>query len=708
VSIWREEKRWGVCIVMFTSLLGPLSLIAHAESFVVPSSGTLFMQCIGGSAGAVSQFGTGTSQSNFMPYLTGLPQSCPTAEVSIGAVSAGQTVVFGIQTSWQGQTYWAFSNGTDPASVIAFSDTHNSLGMGGNIIQQTSANTWVMHLDDAASYLVDDNNADILIQLRLGGTAAPAPLPHGDMNFTVPTAGTLYLSALTAKTGADWKFGIGTTSGNCNIALASLPSTAPPTGEVSIGSYNAGDVLSFCMWSQYAGNTAWAFSDGNDAASVIAFWDTHNTLGMGGKVIQQTSPTTWTMHLDNAVSYLYDDSNDDILIQIRVDSSGPGAPTGGVFVAPSAGTLYLRCIGGSAGATSQFGIGTSPTTFVSYLSSLPQSCPDAEVAAGTVSAGQTVPFGIETFWGGQTYWAFSTNTDQGSIVSFTDTNNSLGMGGSIIQPTGANTWALHLNDAAHYTLSSAEANNILIQVRLQAPVGPPPTTITGVGNSASFQPGLSPGMLATLFGTNLSPVARIAAPGGATSYQGVSVTVGGRLAPLFAIANLNGSEQINFQVPAELTAPNMVTVQVNNNGSIGTTNVPLALIQPGIFEYNPAGSLVSYAAILNPDGSIVGPSNPAARGSTVVMFLTGLGPMSPFVGTGQPGPVPVATTIYQPVVLGLDNTGVPVMFSGLAPYFVGLDQVNFTIPYDSQVGPGVAFSLSINGVSSQVSRIAVQ
>jgi uncharacterized protein (TIGR03437 family) len=696
--------------VLFVTIIAISAAInANAESFIAPVSGTLFMQCVGGSAGATSQFGTGTSIGNFVSYLNSVPGSCPTTEVQVGVVTAGQTVTFGIHTLWNGRDYWAFSNGTDQASIIAFSDTHNSLGMGGNIIQQTSPNTWVMHLDDAASYLVDDNNADILIQLRLGGSATPTTPAHGDMNFTVPTAGTLYLSAITAKTGADWKFGIGTTSSNCNIALASLPSTAPPTGEMMVGPYNAGDVVKFCMWSQYGGNTARAFSDGNDAASVIAFWDTQNHLGMGGKVIQQTSPTTWTMHLDNAVSYLYDDSNDDILIQIRLGTNGPAPPTGGVFVAPSAGTLYLKCVGGSAGATSQFGVGSSPSNFVSYLSSLPQSCPDTELAAGTVTAGQTVPFGIETSWGGQTYWAFSTSTDQGSMVSFTDMNNSLGLGGSVIQPAGANTWVLHLNDAAHYTLSSAEANNILIQVRLQArAVGPPPTAITGVGNSASFQPGLSPGMLATLFGTNLSPVVGVASPGSATSYQGVSVTVGGRLAQLFALVNLNGSEQINFQVPEELTAQNTVTVQVNNNGSIGTTNVPLALVQPGIFEYIPAGSLVSYAAILNADGSIVGPSNPASRGSTAAMFLTGLGPTSPFVGTGQPGPVPLATTVYQPAVLGLNNDEVPAVFSGLAPYFVGLYQVNFTIPADAVTGSSVAFSVSIDGVSSQVSRIAVQ
>jgi prepilin-type processing-associated H-X9-DG protein len=165
----------------------------------------------------------------------------------------------------------------------------------------------------------------------------------------------------------------------------------------------------------------------------------------------------------------------------RSVAPGPGVQNGGSFIAPITGTLYLKCVGGSAGALSQFGLGTSPSTFVSYLSALPGSCPTAEVAAGGVMAGQAVPFGIQTWWTGRSYWAFSTGADPGSIVSFTDMNNRLGWGGSILQSMGTNTWVLHLNDAAHYTLDYGEADNILIQIRLQpaessliSVFGPPP------------------------------------------------------------------------------------------------------------------------------------------------------------------------------------------------------------------------------------------
>jgi hypothetical protein len=161
----------------------------------------------------------------------------------------------------------------------------------------------------------------------------------------------------------------------------------------------------------------------------------------------------------------------------KTPAGSPPAST--VETGPSSATLYIKCVGGSAGAVSQFGTGTSPANFVPYLNSLPASCPTPEVPIGTVTAAtQTLPseFGIHTVWQGRDYWAFSTGTDQASKVAFTDVNNSLGMGGSIVQQTGTHTMVWHLNDAAHYMVGSDEANNILIQFRLVADESQPATT----------------------------------------------------------------------------------------------------------------------------------------------------------------------------------------------------------------------------------------
>jgi len=39
---------------------------------------------------------------------------------------------------------------------------------------------------------------------------------------------------------------------------------------------------------------------------------------MGGKILQKISPTIWLLHLDDAMSYLVDDDENDVLMQIRI------------------------------------------------------------------------------------------------------------------------------------------------------------------------------------------------------------------------------------------------------------------------------------------------------------------------------------------------------------------------------------------------------
>jgi hypothetical protein len=149
-------------------------------------------------------------------------------------------------------------------------------------------------------------------------------------------------------------------------------------------------------------------------------------------------------------------------------SPAQSAPPASTEAGPSSVTLYIKCIGGSAGAVSQFGTGTSPANFVPYLNSLPASCPTPEVPIGTVTdATQPPPFAIHTFWQGHDYWAFSTGTDQASKVAFSE-----------VKQTGPDTIVMHLNDAAHYLVGSDEANNILIQIRLVVNESQPPTSRT--------------------------------------------------------------------------------------------------------------------------------------------------------------------------------------------------------------------------------------
>ncbi len=136
------------------------------QTFVMPVSGALYLQQEGGSAGGATTFGLGTSSANFVPYYTGLPNNpSPTGQLLVGTFPAGTLINFGMYTTFGSQSGYAFSTGTDQASLVSFADLSNSLGMDHGITQQTSPTTWLLHLDDALSYLFDDDNNDVLMEL---------------------------------------------------------------------------------------------------------------------------------------------------------------------------------------------------------------------------------------------------------------------------------------------------------------------------------------------------------------------------------------------------------------------------------------------------------------------------------------------------------------------------------------------------------------
>jgi len=235
----------------------------------------------------------------------------------------------------------------------------------------------------------------------------------------------------------------------------------------------------------------------------------------------------------------------------------------------------------------------------------------------------------------------------------------------------------------------------------------PTFTAAGVVDAASNQPGLVPGGLGTLFGTGFSEITGLELPGGATSHRGVVVRVEGQAVPLYAVSNEAGRpEQINFQVRTDLGAPATIRVEVENNGSVtGLSGVQLLRVRPAIFEYTPAGSSVKHAAAVKLDGSVVGPNNRLSRGEAFMLFVNSMGPTQPPLQTGQVGPVPPATSFFQPTV-GIGGRGQRVLFSGIAPGLV-ISQINVEVGQDAPSGE-VELVVIVEGVASQSSRIAIQ
>jgi len=175
------------------------------------------------------------------------------------------------------------------------------------------------------------------------------------------------------------------------------------------------------------------------------------------------------------------------------------------------------------------------------------------------------------------------------------------------------------------------------------------------------------------------------------------------------------SNQINAIVPYEVeqalqTSSQIATIQVSvtttTNGVAGNPVVtpPLTVTvlpeDPGLFTFSGQGQ--GQAAVLNQDYSINGSKNVAALGSTIQIFVTGMGELA---GAPQPdGMVATAT----PVLLAdqtwrVDIGGQPavVTYAGTSPGSVdGLVQINAIIPPTVAGGSAVSITASIGAATA--------
>jgi len=208
-----------------------------------------------------------------------------------------------------------------------------------------------------------------------------------------------------------------------------------------------------------------------------------------------------------------------------------------------------------------------------------------------------------------------------------------------------------------------------------------------VVNAASYEPGVSPGTLATVFGQNLSDVSGVVVAAGnplPRQLAGVSVLVNGIPAPIFSVAYANGEDQISFQVPFEVaTGPNAAEVQVLlHNFQVADVFTDSFTEDPGIFMYNG-----NYAiAVLASNYSLISPDNPALPGDVIILYATGLGPVTVDVPDGYAAPSDPLAYTADPSQVFIDGEACKVYFSGLAPGFVGLYQINLRVPDDAPIG----------------------
>jgi uncharacterized protein (TIGR03437 family) len=158
----------------------------------------------------------------------------------------------------------------------------------------------------------------------------------------------------------------------------------------------------------------------------------------------------------------------------------------------------------------------------------------------------------------------------------------------------------------------------------------PGLNLARVSNAFSLQPGpVAPGEIVSLSLPRFVPVKfadiglNVLTPM-TTNLEGVQVLFDGR--PAFLITVDFG--RVVCIAPVEIAGQSSTNIQVSVNGALSNIlNESVVATAPGLLTADGSGTGLANAR--NSDGTLNGPNNPAAFGTTVTLFLTGVGLTSP-------------------------------------------------------------------------------
>jgi uncharacterized protein (TIGR03437 family) len=303
-------------------------------------------------------------------------------------------------------------------------------------------------------------------------------------------------------------------------------------------------------------------------------------------------------------------------------------------------------------------------------------------------------------WGAASNSYLIGNFGDGHINAFDLTTGALKA--TLQDPTGAvitlpGLWAITLGNGAsggdiNYLYFTAAITSNGAQAGLLGSLAPP-AQITGIHNAASGpEAAIAPGEVVQLSGITVGPrpavtsTALTSAANATTSLGGTTVTVNGTPAPiLYASADVT-----NIIVPWGVTGTSASIVVTAGTTTGQTMTMPLAATAPGLFP----------GATYNQDGTPNSTSNPAAAGTVVVFYATGLGQTDPPGQDGvRYGSLVLAETV-APVTATIGGQTAQVIYAGSAPgQIAGVMQVEIVVPAGAGTG-GVPVVITTGGVSA--------
>jgi len=212
----------------------------------------------------------------------------------------------------------------------------------------------------------------------------------------------------------------------------------------------------------------------------------------------------------------------------------------------------------------------------------------------------------------------------------------------------------------------------------------------GIGNAAggAMAGQFAAGELISIYGLRLGPATPVSAAFNSAGFlpvtlAGAQVTINGIPAPLLYVSDT----QINAVAPVELAAGSAAVRVTLNSASSPDFRVMVDTAVPQVFR-----QVGGAAIVINENGALNSPSNPAKPGSYVTIWATGAGAFQGADGQMATAPQPLyCCEIHLIDIIGSYDNSLIISYEGAAPGTVnGVVQINFQIP--SSFSSTVAYS----------------
>jgi len=225
---------------------------------------------------------------------------------------------------------------------------------------------------------------------------------------------------------------------------------------------------------------------------------------------------------------------------------------------------------------------------------------------------------------------------------------------------------------------------------------------SSVLNGAGFKSEIAAGSWATAFGTFTGVAQATGQTPVGTTLAGVTVSVAGLPAPVYFVS----AGQINFIVPA--TAPTgLQPLQIKAGSATFESTIRILTAAPGLFTQDTATP--PKGAVLNQNNSLNTSTNVALRGDIVQIYGSGPGAFKNAITDGAGAPsVPLLNTTRSTPQVFVGGVPAEVQFTGLAPNYAALWQLNIKVPTQSFITGRVPVVVFMDGVSSNEVTIFVQ